>query len=97
MLHLVLAEPGGPVFRQAVASLLAGDRLVLAGDAVMAVSQPERSGALIELPGVMVGVSKRDLEDRGLHDRLVADEAQLLTDAELVDWLTADCGVRSWL
>ena len=94
--HLIFAEPRTPVFRQALAAVDTGDRLLFLGNGVLAATRTDALTVIGDLEDIFVGVSQTDLEERGLLD-YVGDEAiVVLDDDALVEWLLASPLNRSW-
>ncbi len=95
ILHLVFAEPGSATFRLALRTLRTGDAVILAGHGVMGATRSDWAGAMVELDDVTVGVLERDVQERGLIERV--DEAvHLLDDRAWLRWIEAYPLTRGW-
>lgn len=94
--HLIFAEPRTPVFRQALAAVDSGDRLVFLGNGVLCATRTDALTVIGDLEDIFVGVSETDLAERGLLDRVGDEAIMVLDDDELVEWLVLNPLNRSW-
>ncbi|MDX1570945.1 MAG: DsrH/TusB family sulfur metabolism protein [Xanthomonadales bacterium] len=94
--HLIFATPRTPGFRQALAAVSTGDRLLFMGHGACAVTRTDALTAIGDLEDIHVGVYGPDLESRGLLGK-IADEAVMVLDEDgLLAWMTANRLNRTW-